>query len=221
MKPMLILSLAIMLCACGGGGSSSSSAPPSSTQYPLDSAYSAVAQMNQSYNLSSVLGNNTFALQITYAPGSMSSFNGVPALTAKRTAVLSEDGVIITDDVQTEYFTISPYMPLGSIDTNGQVTVYTNQNALPTYATEGQSGLFNTSTTYTDNTLTTIYSISSSTWSLSSDTSTTVFGCVNTVGTIIGSGATSESDCYQIDDSGNVISLQVYLLVNGVTLLFQ
>lgn len=222
MKAILIASLAVLLSACGGGGSSSSSsAPPSTAQYPVDSAYSAVAQMNQAYNLTSILGNNTYTLKVTYVPGAMSSFNGVPAYTATRTAVLSEDGVLITDDVETEYFTISPYFPLGAINTNGQVTVDTNQTPLPVFATEGQSNLYDTNTTYTDNTLTTIYSIASSTWSLSPDTSTTAFSCINMVGTIIGVGATSESDCYQIDESGNVLSLQVFLLVNGATLVFQ
>ncbi|HVA54622.1 MAG TPA: hypothetical protein VNI53_02315 [Gammaproteobacteria bacterium] len=222
MKVILISSLVVLLSACGGGGSSSSSsAPPSTAQYPVDSAYSAVAQMNKNYNLTAILGSNTFNLQITYVPGAMSSFNGQPAYTATITSILSEDGVLITNNVQTEFFTISPYFPLGAINTNGQVTVDTNQTSLPVYATEGQSNLYDTTTTYTDNTRTTIYSIASSTWSLSPDTSTTAFSCINTVGTIIGVGATSESDCYQIDESGNVLSLQVFMLVNGATLAFQ
>ncbi len=222
MRTLLIASLVILLSACGGGGgSSASSAPPSTSQYQIDSAYSAVAQMNQSYNLTSTLNNNTYTLQITYVPGAMSSFNGQPAYTAKVTTVLSEDSVLITNNVQTDYFTISPYFPLGSINANGQVTVDTNQTPLPVYATVGQTNLYDTSTTYTDNTLTTIYSVASSTWSLSQDTSTTAFSCINIVGTIIGIGATSESDCYQIDESGNVLSLQVFLLVNGTTLVFQ
>ena len=221
MKAILISSLVVLLSACGGGGSSSSSAPPSTAQYPVDSAYSAVAQMNQTYNLTSTLGNNTFTLNIIYAPGVMSSFNGQPAYTATLTSILSEDGVLITSNVETEYFTISPYFPLGAINANGRVTVNTNQTPLPVYATEGQSNLYDTNTTYTDNTLTTVYSIASSTWSLSPDTSTTAFSCINMVGTIIGVGATSESDCYQIDESGNVLSLQVFMLVNGATLVFQ
>jgi hypothetical protein len=222
MRAILISSLMILLSACGGGGSSSaSSAPPSTTQFQIDSAYSAVAQMNQTYNLTATIGNNTYALNITYAPGAMSSFNGQPAYAATLTSILSEDGVLITSNEQTEYFTISPYFPLGAINANGQVTVDTNQTPLPAYATVGQTNLYDTSTTYTDNTLSTIYSVTSSTWSLSQDTSTTAFSCINTVGTIIGVGPTSESDCYQIDESGNVLSLQVYLLVNGQTLVFQ
>lgn len=222
MRAILISSLMILLSACGGGGSSSaSSAPPSTSQYQIDSAYSAVAQMNQTYNLTATLGNNTYTLNIAYLPGAMSSFNGQPADTAKLTSILSEDGVLITSNVTTEYFTISPYFPLGAINTNGQVTVDTNQTPLPVYAVAGQTNLYDTNTTYTDNTLTTIYSIASSTWSLSQDTSATAFSCINMVGTIIGVGATSESDCYQIDESGNVLSLQVFLLVNGTTLVFQ
>lgn len=220
MRAILISSLVLLLSACGGGGSSAS-APPSTSQYEIDSAYSAAAQMNQTYNLTSILGNNTYTLDVSYVPGSMSSFNGQPAFTATMTSVLSEDGVLITSSKQTEYFTISPYFPLGAINANGQVTVATNQAPLPVYATVGQTNLYDTTTTYTDNTLTTIYSVASSTWSLSQDTSTTALSCINTVGTIIGVGSTSESDCYQIDKSGNVLSLQVFLLVNGTTLIFQ
>ncbi|HVC28217.1 MAG TPA: hypothetical protein VNF48_01560, partial [Gammaproteobacteria bacterium] len=182
MKAILISSLVVLLSACGGGGSSSSSAPPSTAQYPVDSAYSAVAQMNQDYNLTATIGSNTYTLLITYVPGAMSTFNGQPAYTATLTSILSEDGVLITSNVETEYFTISPYFPLGAINANGRVTVNTNQTPLPVYATEGQSNLYDTNTTYTDNTLTTVYSIASSTWSLSPDTSTTAFSCINMVG---------------------------------------
>jgi len=219
-KSLIILSV-LGLCACGGGGSSSSSTPPPPPpQYPIDSAISAFQQMNESFNLSASNGGNNYTLTLSWVPGAQSSFDGVSSFTSTRTVTISENGILVASDVQTGYFTISPFKPLGAVDTNGQVTVDANQVVLPDLATVGQSGAVDTYTIYTDNTRTTVYGNGTDTWALNADTSTTAFFCANTVGTTNGSPFT-ESDCYQTDENGNILSVTATLTENGITLNFK
>jgi hypothetical protein len=208
------------LCACGGGSSSSTAL----FQYPLDSAFSAYGQMYQDFNLTATSGSNTYTLQISSIPGNMATFNGVFAFTTTNTRTLSENGTNLSTDVQTQYFTISPYTPLGSSDTNGQVTEYANQIALPELATVGQSGSFARYTTYTDSTKNTVYATATIKWSMETDPTqidtTVAFACLKYVGTLNGA-ANTETDCYLIDQNGNVLTVQVTMVVNGVTLIFN
>jgi hypothetical protein len=219
MKSIFILCLVTMIYACGGGGSSSTPPPPPS-QYPLDSAISAFQQMNHNYNLTATSGSNTFALQIDFAPGTQSTFDGMAALTSTETITLYENGVSQGTNTGTFYFTISPYTQIGGIFTNGEVEVDANQMALPDLATVGQTGPFDTYITYTDNTKTTVYETATVTWSLETDTVTSALACLNYEGTMSGSPF-SESDCYQIDENGNVLSIQITLNEGGGTLVFK
>jgi len=218
MKSIFILCLMTLICACGGG--SSSTPPPPPPQYPLDSAISTFQQMNHNYNLSATSGGNTFTLQISFVPGAQSTFDGMAALTSTETITLYENSVSQGTDTVTFYFTISPYTQLGGISTNGEVEVDANQMSLPDLATVGQTGPFDTYTTYTDNTRTTVYETATVTWSLEADTATSALGCLNYTGTMNGSPF-SESDCYQIDENGNVLSIQITLNEGGTTLVFK
>lgn len=178
--------------------------------------------MNQTYNLSATNGGNNYTLQLSYVPGAQATFNGQPAFTATETFNLSENGTLLTNVISINYFTISPYTNVGGVNqSSGQVAVYANQKALPQLATVGQSGALDTFTIYTDNTGTTVYATGTQTWSLEADTSTTALGCLDETVNLSAGGTDTESDCYQMDERGNVLSLQITLLVNGVTLNFQ
>lgn len=178
--------------------------------------------MNQTYNLTATNGGNNYTLQLSFVPGAQSTFNGTSAFTRTETLNISVNGTLANNLIATDYFTISPYINIGSVNqSSGQVEVYANQTALPQLATVGQSGAFNTFTIYTDNTLATVYATGTDTWALNADTATTAFACVDETINYAAGGTDTESDCYQMDERGNVLSLQITLLVNGVTLTFK
>jgi hypothetical protein len=85
----------------------------------------------------------------------------------------------------------------------------------------GQSGSIDTETVYTDSTKTTTFATIVNTWSLQSASSSTAWFCANSVVTPVSGSPGSESDCYQIDQSGNVLSLKATVTVNGVTITLQ
>jgi hypothetical protein len=208
------------LTGCGGGGGGGSA--PAATQFPIGSAISAFFQASHSYSLTATNGANTYTIQTSYIPGTSSTFEGQQAATYTQSGTVSVNGVVTggTNSGVT-YFNSSPYKNFGYIDSNGQYTVYANQQALPTYATVGQSGAVDTDTVYTNNTKAVIYATDTETWSLLSDTSTTAWLCNNDTNAVVGSSAAVITNCYKVDTTGNVLALKVIMPISGTTLTFM
>ncbi len=194
---------------------------PAATQFPIASALSAIYQASYNVTLSAQYGVDTFTIQYSQTPGAASTFEGQPASTAFQTVTVSLNGVVASRTSGVTYFNASPFENLGAIDANGQYAVDANQQALPTYATVGQSGPLDTYTTYTDSSKSVVYAADTETWSLSSDTSTTAWLCDNDTHTVIGSALTVVTTCYEIDTTGNVLAVTIAMTINGTTLTFQ
>lgn len=145
---------------------------------------------------------------------------GQSANTGTSSATLSENGTVISNDIQTDYFLLGPFKPLGNVDTNGNVYVDSNQSALPDNATIGENGAFATATVYSDSTLTTVIGSLTETWTLSAGTGSDAIGCLDSVGAVNG-GSESQSTCYTLDANSNIIGLTISLDVNGTILNFQ
>lgn len=179
-------------------------------------------QESHNYNLSATdsKGNN-WTLALAFVPGSESSFDSEAALTAQETTTISVNGTLANNDVTTMYFNIGPFTHVGGVDQNGEVTVFANQTALPQLATVGQSGAFDTFTVYTDNTRATVYATGTETWALNQLTSDTASFCFNIVDDFASGTTTTQSTCYQIDERGDALGLQLNLDVNGTVLDFQ
>ncbi len=183
---------------------------------------SAFSQASHNYTMNAANGGNTYTLQIGFVPGAPTTFSGLAALTGAETITISKNGAVVSTESVDNYFSASPYTPLGMVNlSNGQYSVVSNQVALPANATVGQSGQFITLTTYTSNSMATIYSTTTETWVLSSNTATTAWLCLNFITTPVGSSAYSGSGCYTIDTTGNVSALKMAITVSGTTLNFQ
>lgn len=207
-------------CKLQGGSVVVRAATPSTAQFPLQVAMSAYSEAAHNFTINATNGANTYSLQIDRTPGDTSTLGEQAASTTSTTEILSENGAVINTVFLTGYFQ-SPYTPLGEQNlSNGQYTVAANQVALPTNATVGQSGQFDTSTTYTSDTMATVYSTTTTTWSLAASTATTAWLCFNYAEVIVGSGAISEADCYNIDTTGDVSTIKANVSVNGTTLNF-
>lgn len=221
---LLAASVFIALGGCGGGGSSSSSSPPPPPPpqtYALNSAISAYSQENHSYKLTSTYNGNTFTARLSFTAEGTGTFFGQAADTAVVSLTLYENGVLVTTDIETDYFLLGPYEPLGVVDnTSGNVWVASNQVALPDNAVIGDSGAFDKETVYLDSTLSAIIGSFTETWTLNSGPGTDAIGCLNSSGTLNGTSETT-AECYTVDTSGNVMGLTVTLYVNGVELKFQ
>lgn len=195
---------------------------PATTQFPISSALSPIYQSSYNVTLSAQYGTNTFTIQMSQTPGAASIFEGQPASTVFLTGTVSVNGVVAGTINGKEYYNTSPFEQLGYVDpSNEQYQVYANQQTLPAYATVGQSGPLDTSTTYTDSSKSVVYAADTETWSLSSDTPTTAWACINDTQTVVGSALTVITTCYKIDTTGNVLAMTITMTINGTTLTFQ
>lgn len=221
----IILLLACTLSACGGGGGSStpvSPTNPSPATFPLASAMSAFMQAGHDYTVSSVSGADTYVMQLSWKPGAQQTFEGNLSSTMVNSSIFKKNGVVISTDSSTSYFDVSPYKPWGSVGSDGSYEVAAGQQRLPTSATTGQSGAFDTLTTYASSAKTSILSTSTETWSLETDTATTAWGCINsTTKYTDGSPTVTGANCFKTDQSGNVSAMKLTVYVNGQSLTFQ
>ena len=226
---------AIFLCllaACGGGGGGGgSSSPPNLNSAPGAAAVNAYVQASHSNTLNArdQSGNNWTAQLSTMPNPGTTTFNGIPNVsTAVQTVNIFENGVLAGNDIRTNYFLVNPYQPLGDVFTTGPVEIVSGGSPLPMTITVGQSGPLDTVTAYHDSTQSTVDATEVETFSVVANNPTTLLFCVNTVtsnvtaqGNLDGFSASTESDCYAVDASGNANLVKVVLTINGVTLTFQ
>ncbi len=174
------IALMTMLSACGGGGggSSSSSSTPASATFPIAQAYASQisngfsnsVKITGSVNGTSYTGSGTF----TVSPATAGTFEKQSGLanTITLTATVTVSGVTQAINTSDTSYSDSNYNPLGDIDAGGAYTVVTNFSALPTTAHVNDTGSISNSTTYTDNTKTTIDSTTVETYVIEPDTTT-------------------------------------------------
>lgn len=210
--------LAGLLGACGGGSSSSNG-----TQYPVNDAVSAFMQMDHNYELRSVsnTGGAPYTMQVGWKAGGMRSFNGTPAFTTTRTMTIFVTGTQVSKDVTTDYFLLGPYKKLGSIDSAGNLTVASDQSALPDFAGVGQSGDLDQESTHAGSGATVI-TRTVNTWQLQPGP-TAANARFFEDSAINGEAAkpTTESAGYQIDSRGNVQGVIMTRSVNGLQVTFS
>jgi hypothetical protein len=136
--------------------------------------------------------------------------------------VIKKNGVTALTGSATGYFQVGPLTSLGAIAASGNYIVTTASTPLPLSANVGQSGAFATDVAYTSSAKTTIDYHATSTWSLEADTANTAWLCSNETDVFTdASPVYTESDCYKIDPSGNLLGAKVTISQGGTTLVFQ
>jgi len=191
-------------------------------EFPVAAVMSSYVLSAHNYTLHSTDGVNTYSLTVTNTPGTPSSFEGQAASTSSTTKSLAENNNIVNTESLNDFFTQNPYTPLGEQNlSNGEYSKATSQGTLPTTATVGESGKFYTLNTFTNDTMSTLYATTTTTWSLTENTATTAWLCFDYSKTIVGSSGISESNCYNIDNSGNISAVKANVFVNGTTMSFN
>jgi hypothetical protein len=97
----------------------------------------------------------------------------------------------------------------------------TDNTGLDTFDPHGYPRSIDTETVYTDSTKMTVVATTVNTWSLATATTSTAWFCANSVVTPVSGSPSNESDCYQIDQSGNVLALKATVTINGVSVTLQ
>lgn len=211
----------LLLTACGGGGSGDAGTPLSQT-YNLDAAITqAMAKPTQLGPLTTTFQNVVFNLTMTFAPAPDMLFEGVTLKSNLQTVTMT-GGNANTSSSSTLYYKTGPYFASGSLDVDGSYTVSVRTGDLPAAATVGASGLLSTDTIYADATKALVVATSVNTWSLESDTATTVLACLNSVVRDVSPPDTSSQKvCFRINTAGDVSGGRISISGSGVTLDFR
>ncbi len=207
------------------GGCGSSPDPVSTASFPVASAIEAYTKKAHSYTLFGTGGNSEKIVELVNK--GQGRFNGEPfSLKIKRFEIFSlktvfEDFTPGTE-ISATYFSEKPLRIIGAevLDTNGKesLVVFDNQQSLPEFAKVGQNGLLMTDAEYDgkDEKLVSPKSTSIYTWSLEAHTSNTAWFCETRINKILADPLPDKtSSCYDIDASGNVLSLAKVKKVNG------
>ncbi len=222
--------LTLSLAACGGGVNTTLSVGPSvnlsvtNPSFPFASAVSTFLQSKHDYTLNATSGTDVYELSWHSEPGAQKVFGGQLASTLNYTTTITRNGLRIAGSSLTDYFDLIPFRPLGGLNlTLGNVDVASNQQALPSLALPGQSGLLSYGTRFADSTMVSTLASSVTHWSLESAGLLLAWACMNSSITATGakSPGTGESICYKIDTSGNTQGFKIILSLNGQTLTFE
>jgi len=194
MKKIIVsitLSTALALSGCLGGGSTSTASTPATTTLntplsidvttananDINNASTAVYTISGSYGTTQLSGNGSMT---SGAPSSV-VLNGAALL--KKTSVISETLTQTTTSGYTQtttdsvtgnaYFNSSNYYAV-IYDDGTSWEVMSANYTLPTTIKAGDTGIFGDTITYTDSTKTTIKGSSKYSWSVASDTATSL-----------------------------------------------
>jgi hypothetical protein len=227
---------AAVLSACGGGGGSSAEpvaanpvvvppvlppvAPPTGVNYPVAAVVSTFVQTSHTFVLTGTLGGKSSTLTDEYTTQANTTFDGKPALAGLQTTTIRQAGAVTDVTKANLFFTINPYVQLGSTDPDGPVYVVTNQTSnLPATAKIGESGALGVATNYTNSTKTTVADTAVITWTLETDTGANALLCIVTA--VGGRNPITGYECLRIDSTGRVLGKVIKAVSGGLTITFS
>ena len=218
MKVLAVGLLAGLISACGGGGGGDGPAV-SELSFPLEKSATAHIKSSRTDNLSGSNQGTNFSAVRTRASGPPGMFQGFTRLTSTSTTIFRINGAVFSQDTNITYFSENPLTTYGSISQDGTYIVDEQAAYLPTTAKIGAIGNLGTSIRFSDGSLSNQIGSATTTWSLEPDTATTALFCFNFV--VLGSTPGTGSDCYRINQNGDVLGIVVKVTVNGITLTFK
>jgi hypothetical protein len=212
-----------VLSSCGGGGDGGGGGPSgpvaSTLPFPIAGAISVYEQTSHSFTLNGTDNrtSNSYTFTYSFTPGAATTFEGSAAQTASTSAILKTNGVTTATGSGTDYYQVNPFVALGHVSTTGQYAVASSQTAFPTTGMVGQTGAAWLETQYANSSKATVQSTTTVTWSLEADTAMTAWFCLN-YSTASSNPTLTESDCYKVDGSGNVLGYKLTTSQSGTVL---
>jgi hypothetical protein len=213
LRSLVSLTLLATLAACGGGGGgggSSTPTTPSTTTFPIAAAFNNIIINGFQASLTitgkasgiSVSGSGT----ITYAPAAAATFEGQAAQAQTQTfaGTVSGNGNTVPITVSDTVYYDSNYNELGDVDSD-EYSVTTAWHPLPTAAHVNDAGEVDAITSYSDQTKSTVTGYSTSSYTIDSDSATSVILHV-TIKVYDENHTLTETDQYRyrVDTAGNI-----------------
>lgn len=170
---------------------------------------------------------NIYTIQNSSAPGPSTTFQSLPANTTGVTQFYFENGFTTLKIYWTNYYSASPFQPLGAVaNFAGSPEIVNSYQAPPTTATVGQQFPSLTATLYHDSSYSVVDGTLTETVGLAANTASTALLCFTDTVQLTQAGindnlyAGTTSNCYVIDTAGNITGMQITAPVGYGTMLF-
>jgi len=206
------------------------SAPSTSTiDFPVEAVLASLASTASTFTASATdAAGNNFLLSVGRTPGPDKTDPLIYAASLKtysQSNTLRKNGNVTATKNFESFYSVSPFYLFGSLNnmygSNNNMKV-TTQLPLPVTSRVGASGVFYKGKNYINNSTLTP-DVWNAMWSLEADSTTTAWLCINTAITPAnGTTATSvESDCFRINQLGDISGFKADITENGVKLSYR
>ena len=247
-KYLFWIALTALLAACGGGsgehdgedGRTSATPivpaspvtpviPVSTLDFPVEAVFSSLATSVSTFSASAAdAAGNSYLLSVDFTPGldkTDTRIYATPLKTFKQTNIVKKNGVIASTINFEDFYLLGPYYFFGSLnnvsDTNNYMKVITH-STLPLTGRVGTAGSFFNGENHIKNAILSPDTWHA-TWSVEADTATTAWLCLNIAMTSTNGpiGLTAETDCYRINQAGNISGFKADITENGIKLNYR
>lgn len=215
LKMVLLIGSLVALSACGGGSSSSVG-----LSFPVNEALTAFYQSSAVYNLTATNGSTTYHLQAAFTPGPQTTFIGTKVNSTVLVDSIESNGSVIVTGGKTVLYLGSPFREWGGILASGVYEVDHDQHVIPSMVSTGASGSLDEQEYFSDSSLNNEVGTGARTWTMAAASADTGLFCIDDSDDLGGASETEE-DCYVMDEKGNILGLQITLVLNGTALTFK
>jgi hypothetical protein len=210
-------------CGGGGGGGAAPVSQVSTLSFPIEAVLVTLSSTAHSFvTYATDASGNNYQLSYSSTPGADKIVSALSTSLLKSYSIsvlLKKNGVSVSATSGEGYYTLSPYLFWGSVNSSNDWIQATKQTNLPSTSIVGTSGAFFSGSIYYGNNKLLPEPVSV-TWSLEADTSTTAWLCQNSsIATY--SGTIFEARCFKTNQSGDISGFKSDITTSGTTLSFR
>ncbi len=201
----------------------------STIDFPVEAVFTTLASIASTYSASATdAAGNGFLLSVVRLPGPEKTdplIYALPLKTYTQSNTLRKNGNIASTKNIEEFYSTAPLYLFGNLNNIGgssNVMKVTTQLPLPSISRVGASGVIYRGRNYI-NSSTAVFDTWYAMWSLETDSATTAWLCLNIAVTPASgaAGSTAETDCFRIDQAGNISGFKSDITENGITLSYR
>lgn len=198
----------------------------STIDFPVEAVFTSLALTASTYSASATdAAGNSFLLSVNRIPGPDKIDQQIYPLSLKtylQSNTIRKNGNITSTKNFEDFYSVAPFYMFGSLNNISGLSnlmKVTTQLQLPPTGRVGASGVIYRGRNYI-NKSTVSFDTWYATWSLEADSATTAWLCFKTEITPASgpAGLTAETDCFRVNQTGDIIGFKADIIENGITL---